>query len=459
MKKRALAILLAVGLVATGFLVGCTPAAQEPAVDTTETETPAESEPDTTDEEEADEVQATGDVTTITFLSGKPEVFSQLQDTARLFMDANPDIVVEVIGAEAGASPYQTLTVMYSAGNAPSIFMIEQGDVFNVEHAVMDLSGIDFLANASTAAAAAVTSDRGMMAAPFAVESVGFIYNRTLIENTLGREFDPNSITSNVALEAIFQELEDAGVAPVVISPETWSLGAHYMMYLYANQFPNSPENVAFTEELRAGNVDLMENEIFNGWLDTFDIMKAFNAEINDPLAASMDTNSAMMAQERVAFYFMGTFTWTVMEQMGANPDDFGLMPVPVTADDRDANTRLLSIYSMYIAIDQAQNTPEQQEASLRFLEWLLHDEVGQTRVVQYLGILPAYSHITVPPVDPLNKSLQEYQLNGRLLNFNITYPSDHWQALGNDFQAYLADHLDRAGFAQRIQEFWINAQ
>ena len=397
----------------------------------------------------------------ITFLNGKPEVQTAFEETARLFMDDNPHITLDIIGQEAGNSPFQTLLVLNNAGNMPAGFMVEQGDVFNFEQGSMfDFSGTQLIENASPEALAAVTTEDGFVAAaPFAAESVGFIYNRAVIEEALGREFNPNDIESNVDLRNIFQELEDAGVASVIVSPEEWSLGAHFMMYMYANQFPNSLENVAFTEELRAGNVDLMENAVFNSWMDTFDIMMEFNLESNDPLAANMDRNSAIMAQEGVAFYFMGTFTWSVLEGMGANSDDFGLMPVPVTAENDDANTRLLSIYSMYVGIDTSQNDEAQQAAALQFLEWLIYSDLGQERVMNDLGIVLAYDHVNTPAQDPLNRSLQAYMEANRTLAFNITYPSDHWQILGGYFQMYLAGVSDREMFANQIEEFWRNAQ
>jgi raffinose/stachyose/melibiose transport system substrate-binding protein len=156
----------------------------------------------------------------------------------------------------------------------------------------------------------------------------------------------------------------------------------------------------------------------------------------------------------------MGNFIWPVMQNLNANIEDFGLMPVPVSNNESDANNRqLLSLFSMYICVDKAQNTPEQQGASKKFIEWILYSESGQNEMINKLSLVPAYKHFTIETREPLSASLIKYLKANQALDFNILYPSDHWQVLGGSMQKYLADQADRKTLAEEIETYWENVK
>lgn len=400
-------------------------------------------------------------VTKITFLSGKPEISAEVEEMARVFSKANPGIQLEIVQGQANTSPFQAMTVMYNAGNAASIFMIEQGDIAKLKDKLADLKAEKWIKDAVAAALPYATFDGAVVAAPFATECVGIIYNRKVIEKAIGGKFNPNTIKATKDLENLFKKVEASGVTPAAVSPENWSLGAHWMMEMYANQFPNNmAKNRAFTDSLRKGTVKLTDNKVFNGWLDTFDLLMKYNINKNDPLAANNDKNAAYIVAGKVAFWFMGNFIWPPMAALDANTADFGIMPVPVSNNSSDdANTRLLALFSMYLAVDKAQNSPAQQAAAKKLITWLLYDPAGQDQLVNKMGIVPAYTNVKLPPKNPLSESLAGYIAAKRTLDFNILYPSDHWQILGASFQKYLGGHTDRAGFAKEIQEYWKTAK
>jgi raffinose/stachyose/melibiose transport system substrate-binding protein len=396
----------------------------------------------------------------ITFLSGKPEISAQVEEMAKAFSQANPPLQLEIVQGQANTSPFQAMTVMYNAGNAASVFMIEQGDIPKLTDKLADLGGERLVRDAVPAAIPYATFNGTVLAAPFATECVGIIYNKKVVEKALGGPFDPASIKTTRDLEVVFKKVEASGVTPAAISPESWSLGAHWMMEMYANQYPNSMKNRDFVADLRAGKVKLQENKVFNGWLDTFDLFRKYNINKADPLAANNDKNAAYIVSGKVGFWFMGNFIWPLMAGLDANVADFGIMAVPVSNDAADdANTRLLSLFSMYLAVDKAQNSPQQQAAAKKLIDWLLYDPAGQDQLVNKLGIVPAYTHVKLAPKDPLSQSLSRYVTGSRTLDFNILYPSDHWQVLGATFQKYLAGQLDRAGFAKVIEEYWKTAK
>ena len=406
------------------------------------------------------EKTAENKTTKLTFISGKPEIQAQIEEMLKVFSQENPGIEMEYVAGQAGQSPYQSLTVMYNAGNAASVYMMEQADVLKLKDKVADLSAERFSKDAIGSALTPVMADGKLLAAPFITESVGLIYNKKIIEKAIGGSFDPNTIKTTNDLETLFKKVEATGVTPIGISPEDWSLGAHLMMYMYANQFPNSEENKEFTNKLRSGTADLINNKVYNGWVDTFDMIKKYNINKKDPLAANNDKNAAFITQGETAFWFMGTFIWPVMGALKANPSDFGLMPVPVSNNSADeGNTKLLSLFSMYLCVDKEQNSPEQQAASKKFIDWLLYSQSGQDHFINKMLLVPAYTHITLEAKDPLSVSLAKYIKANQTLDFNILYPSDHWKVLGGSLQKYLGGQSDRAGLTKEIETYWKNAK
>lgn len=452
-KLRGLSLMLVVVIVFS-LLSACGSSKQSSTPASTSTQATA------SEQTQKEASQETAKSTKITFLSGKPEIQAQLEETLKLFSEENPGIEMELVAGQANQSPYQALTVMYNSGNACSVYMMEQGDILKLKDKLADLSAENFNKDAITTALEPVTVDGKVYAAPFIVESVGILYNSKVIEEATGKAFDPNSIKSISDLEEIFKEVEAAGIIPVAVSPENWSLGAHLMMYMYASQFPNSDKNVEFTESLREGSADLINNKVFIGWLDTFDLLKKYNINKKDPLAANNDKNAALLKEGQVAFWFMGNFIWPVLQGLDADPSHFGMMPVPVSDNPSDVNnTQLLSLYSMYLCVDQAQNDTDQQAASKKFIDWILYSPSGQDQMVNKLSLVPAYKHFEIETQEPLSASLAKYIKADQTLSFNILYPSDHWQVLGGSMQKYLADQGDRAVLASEIEEYWKTAK
>ena len=60
---------------------------------------------------------------------------------------------------------------------------------------------------------------------------------------------------------------------------------------------------------------------------------------------------------------------------------------------------------------------------------------------------------------EPLSASLIKYIKANQTLDFNILYPSDHWQVLGGSMQKYLADQADRKTLAEEIETYWKNVK
>ena len=100
MKRRKILSLIITIALATSLLAGCGTKAK-------------------TDDTKAAPTTATDKAVKITFLNTKGEILTQLEAAAKVFTTENPNITVEIIPVAAGDSPFQKISTMYAAGNAP----------------------------------------------------------------------------------------------------------------------------------------------------------------------------------------------------------------------------------------------------------------------------------------------------------------------------------------------------
>lgn len=453
MKKARVSLLILVALLIVGILAGCAaaPEPQAPAVQEPAPQAPAPKE------EPQEPVR-------ITFMNTKGEIAAQLEEVANLFSEENPGITLEIIPVAAGISPFQTLTVLYNAGNAPSLSMIDSGDFPRLKDNFLSLNDEEWMGDVIEGSTIASTFDGVNYGFPFTIEGFGFIYNRKVLDQAFGGNFDPASITTRAALKDAFDKVEATGADALVVSPMDWSLGAHMfsLFYLAVGEGDQAAYD-SFFEDLKAGNTDLANNQDFNNWLDTFDLLKSYNWAKNDPLSITYEKGPELLGKSEIGFWFMGNWAWPQINQFDTTGGQFGFIPFPMSDNAADfGNDSIVAFASKRVAVDKAQNSAEQQEAAKSFLNWLVYDESGQQSLVKTLNIVPAFKNITIPVADPLGQSISALMASGNSMAFIDSYslfPPDHWARVGASLQKYLGGHTDRAGLASEIEEYWYSVE
>jgi len=273
---------------------------------------------------------------------------------------------------------------MDTSGNPPILAMLDTTDVVQIaETRALDLSDERWVADAGSHAYASTAS---VYSFPMGIEGKGLIYNKTLIEKTLGEAFHPEEYNTLDKLTALFARLSEKGVTPMLISKEDWSLGSHYAGFLYESQSENIEDVDAFVDSLRAGKVSLIDNPRFNQLMDTFDLLAANNYYKKDPLSADYSLDPSFLTDGDVAFWFNGNWAWPNLDAFLTglpDPPELGLMPLPLGNDENDfVNNYLIGTGSKQIIIDKVKATPEQQQMAKDFLNWLVYDEEGQAAMV-----------------------------------------------------------------------------
>ncbi|WP_148931759.1 ABC transporter substrate-binding protein [Paenibacillus methanolicus] len=403
---------------------------------------------------------AVGDEVKITLLNSKGEIQTQLEDAAKAFHEDNPAITLEIQTVPGGSSPFERASTMYASGNPPTMIMLDTGDVEKFKDRILDLSGEKWNADAVANATDLTSFDGKNFAFPLAIEGYGFIYNKAVVDKAVGGSFDPSTIKTTADLENLFKQIEASGKKALVISPMDWSLGAHYLPLAYAGQNKDMAEVNKFMDSLKAGTADLANNKVFNGLMDTFDLMMKYNMDQKSPLSGVYERGPEVLGKGEVGIWFMGNWAWPQISSFDTANGQYGFLPVPISSNPDDyGNQEISSAVSKRIVLDKEKSTPEQQEAAKKFLNWIVYEQKGQDFLVNKASIIPAFKNITLPAADPLGQSIQAYIANGKSEQSMSTLPADHWSKVGASMQKYLAKAGDRATLAAEIEDYWKNVK
>lgn len=391
----------------------------------------------------------------IEMLNTKSEIQEQLENAAAEWGElTGATLEVYTIGS---GSPSQEISARYAANNAPALIMGDIQDVVSVcQENGVDLSGEAWAANGGTQYGYSV--DGKLYSFPFCIEGRGLMYNKTAIEDTLGEEWDPSSVTNMDDLKELLDKLVENGMeSPVALNMEDWSIAGHYFTLVYEEQDGTLEGAEKLISELKAGTADLTQNNRFNSLMDTWDLLMEYNINKDDPLAADYDMNAADFAEGEVAFWFNGNWAWAETSDYIEEGTELGIMPVVQndTTGNENVNTYIGGSASKHVMIDKTCNDEQQQAAAKDFLDWLANTPEGNSVLVDDCSLVPAFSNITAEATNDLSKSVQEYSNNGELFPGVTDYPGDHWAEVGAIMQKYLGGQIDRAQFADEVEAYW----
>lgn len=391
--------------------------------------------------------------TGFSILIGKPEIVEQFEQVTQEYSkEKNVDITIIPLGSQLA---YEKLSTLYASNNAPTLMMLGQ-EFPEMKSKLADLSDQPWVSHAMEGTLDFVTDGSKVLGMPATVEAFGFIYNKTVLDKAVGGTFDPATVKTRDDLKALFDKVKASGVEALHVSPMDWSLGAHLSNIMFTTQSAKPEERRAFMDSLKTGQTDLSANAIFNGWVDTFDLMKEYNSAKSAPLAPTYDDGTLALASGEVGLWFMGNWAYPQLKE--ANPDaEYGFLPVPISNNPEDYGNSQISVgVPQYWAIDASSSTPEQQQAAKDFLNWLVSDPKGQDAYVNKFNYVPVYDNFAVKPQDMISQSLMKFMDNGQTLEWmNNLYPVDGWPKMGAIMQKYLADTIDRAGLAKEFADYW----
>lgn len=445
MKAKKWLAMFTVAAVTMGMVTGC------------QKETSKENETDNVNEEKESTSELAG--TKISFLNSKGEIQSALEDIAAVF-EEETGIAVDIMACGTGEVPYTKITSAYNSGAAPTMAMLDTTDIVALaEEYAVDLSAEDWVSECENQITK--VNDK-IYCFPFCVEGRGLIYNKKAIEDTLGTEFDAESINSYDALETLLKDLRDNGMEnPVVLSKEDWSLGAHQLGYIYDTYDGTTQGSETVIQMLEDGSLKAEDYERFDQFVDTFDLLMEYNINQADPLGALYEQDPIFLADGEAAIWANGCWAWPNIEEAGASKDDeYGFLPFILGDDTSDfANTGVQACATKQVMIDKAQASDAEIAAAKEFLNWLVYSESGQKMLVEQAALIPACANNANEPLDPLGKDIQSKMKDGHTYSSSFIAPSDHWSVIGAAMQKYLAGESSKEDLAAALDAYWTSQQ
>lgn len=394
-----------------------------------------------------EEEQKSGTSSGITIFNSKMEIQDQLMSMAKKYTKET-GVPVEVYYSSDTVSAH--LATRYASKNPYTLSMVDAKDVYSLaeEHAV-DLSDQKWVKDTDYA----IAIDGKTYGFPVCVEARGIIYNANAIEKVTGKKFDPAKCRTLDQFKHWIDLCKKGGMkTPTGVMKEDWSLGNHYLAEVY--EMREDPDT--FVYDMSKNKIDLAKDERYNSLMDTFDVLMKNSYSRESAISAEREVTEQKLAEGEIAFMFGGNWDWSVLSAYDYT-DGLGMMPIPQNLKaGEDYNTKLTGGGSKYFFIDSSANTSDKQRQEAKdFLNWLVYNDEGQKFMVDDCALVPAFSNIKLKAKDPLGQSVSEYTNAGKLVpNYNYL-PDDHYAILGAQFQKYLAEKTDRAGFAKEVVTYW----
>ncbi len=356
MKKRFTACMIGATLL-TAALTGCSGGKTADA--------PASSADQTTTAEAASTDAASGGKVAIELFHQKPENVELYNTLVNKFMEENPDIQVNVTLAESTTT---TLISRVAAGNIPQLVSVfpwnaSYKDMFR-EGLFMDLTDQDFMKRVTPSVLERCEVNGKQYSLPLTTNSFGLYYNVDIF-NELGLTI-PKTMDE---MWGVCDKLVEAGIQPFSF-PDKKAVRINQQ---FDRMLIGCVDHDFYSkcDEQINGSYNIKDDPNIRKYAET--ILKL--REYGNPDSLGYDDEPAYeeFTSGKSAMYIDGSWAVTTFETM--NPDlNFNCTAIPaITTDDFWTCGTVDTAYSI-----SADCTPEQQDACIRFLDFLVREDIAQ---------------------------------------------------------------------------------
>lgn len=396
----------------------------------------------------------------ITYFNTSAEVNTMFEEMFARYHELFPNVTIELIPTGIGEGQQEKLQSLYASGNAPTFMNVDPANVIEYEDHLLEMTmdNAPWLSLASDGAVDGGTFGGKILGAPWSVQGYGLLYNKRVVNEIYGGEFDPTTINTRDALKAFFEKCEAAGVPATMVHGANWSVGGHYLTLSYAVQGPKTSDGTDFIDKLKDGTIKVEDSPIFQGYMDTFDMLAEHNFNKADPLVGDFNKDIQAFGDGKCATFFMGDWSWTTMVTLENVDQEYGFIPVPWGNNPDDyGNSEVVMVLPKFQSINKSQSTPEQQQAALEALGWMLAEPAGQQFFID-AGFFMPYKNVRDDVVyNSMTAAIAEYAQKGKTINLGcFSYiTGDAWTETGNLMLKYLAGAIDRTELAEGINSYW----
>jgi raffinose/stachyose/melibiose transport system substrate-binding protein len=357
------------------------------------------------------------------YLNFKPEQDSDWQKLAKKYTELT-GVEVKVVTAAAGTYE-STLTAELDKDDAPTLFQINGVVGYKSwKNYCLDLTNTD-LHKELTSNDFAVMSEGKVYGIAYVYEGYGIIVNKKLLKQA---GYEVEEINSFAKLEEVAKDITarkdelgfSAFTSPGLEGSSSWRFSGH---------LANMPLFYEFEED----KITTQPATIKGTYLNAF--KKIWDLYINNSTVPATQLSSktgvetlADFTTGEAVFYQNGTWEYSnVITNSVVKAEDLGYLPIYVGV--RDAKQGLCCGTENFWSVN-SQASKEDQEATLKFLHWVVTSEEGTTALAKDMGFVSPFKK--AKEVDNvLCNIMNEYVANGCYnvaWSFNHTPNVDSWR-------------------------------
>ena len=338
---------------------------------------------DTATEAPAEEPAAAGSVY---YLNFKPESDKAWQALAETYTKQT-GVRVTVVTAASGTYD-QTLTSEMDKSEAPTMFQVGNvGAVNSYGEFCYNLEGTDVY-NEMTTTDFNLKNEAGeTVSIGYCYEAFGIIVNKALLEKA-GHSVD--EITNFESLKAVADDIHaradelgfDAFTSAGLDGSSSWRFSGH---------LANMPLYYEFRDDGVTEQPATIKGTYLENYKNIWDLYITDTATTGAALlSATGDQAEAEFGEGKAAFYQNGTWEYsnlTAADKFGMNPDDLTMIPIYCGVEGEEKAGLCCGTENCWAINKNA--SPEDIQATLDFMYWVVTSEEGTTMLAEQFGPCP----------------------------------------------------------------------
>jgi raffinose/stachyose/melibiose transport system substrate-binding protein len=370
------------------------------------------------------------------YLNFKPEQDGDWQKLAKKYTELN-GVEVKVVTAAAGTYE-STLTAELDKDSAPTLFQINGAVGYNSwKNYCLDLTNTD-LHKELTSNDFAVMSNGKVYGIAYVYEGFGIIVNKKLLKDA---GYEVSDINNFAKLQSVAQDITarkdtlgfSAFTSAGLDSSSAWRFSGH---------LANMPLYYEFAEDKITSQPAKIKGTYLGAFKNVWDLYIKNSTVSASVLSSKTGVDTlAEFTTGKAVFYQNGTWEYSnVIKDSVVKSEDLGYLPIYTGI--KDENQGLCCGTENYWAVN-SQSSKADQEATLKFLHWVVTSEEGTTALAKNMGFVSPFKK--AKPVDNvLCNIMNEYVAKGCYnvsWAFNYTPNVDAWRAgVVDALAAYSAD-------------------
>lgn len=372
------------------------------------------------------------------YLNFKPEADAAWQKMAKKYTDET-GVEVQVV---TGASGNYETTLMSEMGksSAPTLFQVN-GPVGlkNWEDYTYDLAETPIYGELTSEDFALKNSNGEVAAIPYAVESYGIITNKDLLEKA-GYTLD--DIKSFEDLKKVADDIQsrkdELGFAAFTSAGMDGSSDWRFKTHL-----ANMPLYFEYLDD-GVGDKEELEGTYLDNYRQIFDLYITDSTTPGKDLASkTADDSEREFINGEAVFFQNGSWEYNNLIDGGMTDEQLAMIPIYIGAGD-EANQGLTTGTENYWVVNKEAN-PDDIQATLDFMDWMVTNEEGTTFMADELGLTLPFKSAKESPNVFVKQDAEMTAAGKTPVSWNFTtMPSEEWKnGVGSALTAYAADPTD----------------